>query len=170
MLVSPYSAHIAAINLEGKILLVKRRDVPVWVIPGGGGEKGETTKQTALREFREETGVDLENQEIYLAARYRPFQRAGRYKFLYYTYVSELLSLSLTEESSDYNFFKLSELPQPMSLYERKRIFTAFKAIVNQVSIEKTDHIDTWSEILHQLKNPLRALYLIGLVIIRKSN
>lgn len=39
-----------------KLLLVKRRDVPVWVFPGGGIEKGETPERAVVREVFEESG------------------------------------------------------------------------------------------------------------------
>lgn len=42
-----------------KILLVKRRDIPVWVLPGGGIEKGETDEEAAVRETKEESGYDI---------------------------------------------------------------------------------------------------------------
>ncbi|KKQ07999.1 MAG: hypothetical protein US18_C0004G0011 [Parcubacteria group bacterium GW2011_GWB1_36_5] len=42
-----------------KILLVKRRDVPVWVIPGGGIETGETPGKAVIREAKEESGFDI---------------------------------------------------------------------------------------------------------------
>jgi len=34
-----------------EILLVKRRDVPVWVVPGGGIEKNETPEDAVVREI-----------------------------------------------------------------------------------------------------------------------
>lgn len=42
-----------------KILLVKRRDVPVWVIPGGGIEARESPEKAAIRETKEESGFDI---------------------------------------------------------------------------------------------------------------
>lgn len=42
-----------------KIILVKRRDVPVWVIPGGGIEGNETPERAAIREAKEESGFDI---------------------------------------------------------------------------------------------------------------
>jgi len=46
---------------DDQVLLVKRAKPPItweWSIPGGGQELGETTGEAALRELKEETGVD----------------------------------------------------------------------------------------------------------------
>ncbi|MBR6044860.1 MAG: NUDIX domain-containing protein [Ruminococcus sp.] len=45
---------------EGRILLVKRCDCGKWGIPGGLMEYGETLAQAAVREAREETGLEIE--------------------------------------------------------------------------------------------------------------
>lgn len=47
----------------GEILLIKRGNPPrqgQWSLPGGRIEWGETSEAAALRELREETGVDAE--------------------------------------------------------------------------------------------------------------
>lgn len=44
---------------SGHILLAKRCDCGKWGIPGGLMEYGETLAQTAVREAKEETGLDV---------------------------------------------------------------------------------------------------------------
>ena len=39
-----------------QVLLIMRRDVPVWVLPGGGIEPSETPETAIVREMEEETG------------------------------------------------------------------------------------------------------------------
>lgn len=56
----PTLAAIVAIIDNGKVLLTKREDFEVWCLPGGGVEDGESLAEAAIREAREETGVDVE--------------------------------------------------------------------------------------------------------------
>ncbi len=44
---------------QGRILLQKRTDGDWWSLPAGGMEPGETPTQTATREVREETGLEI---------------------------------------------------------------------------------------------------------------
>ncbi|MHC5373699.1 NUDIX hydrolase [Enterococcus sp. LJL120] len=46
-------------DAQEKILLVKRRDIPFWDLPGGGVESGETAEVAAIREVLEETGLEV---------------------------------------------------------------------------------------------------------------
>ena len=47
-------------NNDNKIMLVKRRDVSFWDLPGGRRDSNETIEDCAVREFREETGYIVE--------------------------------------------------------------------------------------------------------------
>jgi 8-oxo-dGTP diphosphatase len=50
-------------NAEGEILLIKRGKPPHygrWMVPGGTLEWGETLEAAAIREVREETGIEIE--------------------------------------------------------------------------------------------------------------
>lgn len=53
------SASTIVLNENGEILLIKgpRRG---WEMPGGQVEEGESLKEAAVRETKEETGIDIE--------------------------------------------------------------------------------------------------------------
>ena len=59
------------VKVNGECLLCKRghkASYPnTWSVPGGHIEKGETTKEGALREFYEETDIDISDYDLDLA-------------------------------------------------------------------------------------------------------
>jgi len=64
---SPASAAAAVVLREGSLLLIRRRNEPHrgrWSIPAGYQEVDETPAQAAVREAREETGVEIEVERL----------------------------------------------------------------------------------------------------------
>lgn len=55
----PHLTADAVVVHGGEIALVRRRRDGVWALPGGFLDPGETFQTCALREFKEEAGVDL---------------------------------------------------------------------------------------------------------------
>lgn len=53
------AVNVAVIH-EGKILLTQREDFETWILPSGGVEDDENLVQAAIRETKEETGLDVE--------------------------------------------------------------------------------------------------------------
>ncbi len=51
---------VLAVSPQGEILLQRRRDTGQWALPMGKQEIGETVTECAIRETREETGVEVE--------------------------------------------------------------------------------------------------------------
>lgn len=49
---------------NGRVLLGHRRDTDWWNLPGGGMELGETVDEALLREVREETGLEVEVEQL----------------------------------------------------------------------------------------------------------
>ncbi len=53
------AASAVVVDGEGRVLLHLRADTGNWSIPGGAMEPGESIADTAVRELREETGIEV---------------------------------------------------------------------------------------------------------------
>jgi ADP-ribose pyrophosphatase YjhB (NUDIX family) len=54
------SVNVAVANGRGELLLIRRTDNDNWSLPGGAMDIGESIAQAAIRETREEAGIDCE--------------------------------------------------------------------------------------------------------------
>lgn len=66
----PTVAVLAVVERDGKLLLVRRANAPdrgLWGFPGGRVEPGETLVDAAVRELREETGVEASAEDVLTA-------------------------------------------------------------------------------------------------------
>ncbi len=96
-------------NKKNEVLLIKRRDIPVWVLPGGGIEERETPEQAVIRELFEETGYTT--QIVRQVAKYFPYNKLTR---VTYFFECEILSGKPYRgpETKDVEFFSLNNLPK----------------------------------------------------------
>jgi ADP-ribose pyrophosphatase YjhB (NUDIX family) len=54
------SVNVVVTNAGGDVLLIRRSDNQNWAVPGGAIDLGESMVQAAVRETKEETGIDCE--------------------------------------------------------------------------------------------------------------
>jgi ADP-ribose pyrophosphatase YjhB (NUDIX family) len=54
------SVNVAVSDDAGRILLIRRSDNDNWALPGGAVDIGESLAQAAVRETKEESGIDCE--------------------------------------------------------------------------------------------------------------
>ena len=54
------SVNVVVVNDAGEILMIRRSDNENWAVPGGAIDLGESMTQAAIRETKEESGIDCE--------------------------------------------------------------------------------------------------------------
>lgn len=91
-----------------EVLLIKRRDVPVWVLPGGGIDLHESSEDAIVREILEETGFTVKVTR--LIGDYIPINRLAKRTHLFECSISSG-EQTLSEETKDIAFFPLEKLP-----------------------------------------------------------
>ena len=106
-----------AIVSEGQVLLVKRSETAgkypnFWAVPMGGIEKGETFREGAARELKEETMLDINPKNlVYLGT-----IKDGVYNRLTKIYKAEMDGKpkpTLDHEHVDYGYYDKDSLPRP---------------------------------------------------------
>jgi len=100
--------RVAVINEKREILLSKRGDFGVWALPGGRVDSGEWLPESAVREVKEETGLDV---EIVRAVGLYYQQGRGRTNILYEARPVGGELFARTEETLDNQFFAQDALP-----------------------------------------------------------
>jgi ADP-ribose pyrophosphatase YjhB (NUDIX family) len=104
------AALALVLNSQNEVLLVKRKDVPIWVLPGGGIEDGETPELASLRETAEETGISVSIVDH--IATYAP---VNAFTSTIYVFLCRAPASSPTrpqdQEASEVRFFSQSALP-----------------------------------------------------------
>ena len=107
---------------EGRILLVKHGYGRFnWELPGGGAEPGESIAETAVREVREETGLEAIADHV-----------TGVYDELDIDFVHFVVACHLRDpratpraegtEITTCDFWPVDALPRPLSSYTERRI------------------------------------------------
>lgn len=116
-------------NDEGKVLMQLRGDKKTWAIPGGTMELGESSVDTAKREFLEETGVEVE--AIRLLNVYTNFEEIypNGDKVQTIVFIYELKAVSeikienfQNEETQRLQFFSRDEIAQLESVSTKHRL------------------------------------------------
>ena len=106
------------VKSEGKILLLRRSEIAgkypnFWAPASGHVESGETFKEGAYREFKEETKLDIDpNSLVYLTT-----LKDSKYNRILRLYTIELSGQpepTLDEEHRDWGYFDPKSLPHPI--------------------------------------------------------
>lgn len=108
---------------EGAVLLQQRADLPLWNLPGGRVEEGESLAAAAIREVREETGLVVRPTRL-VGVYSRPLWRdGGNHTTLF---AAEVDGGDLRDadpaETRDVRFFPPAALPAALVWWNRPMI------------------------------------------------
>lgn len=136
------------------ILLILRRDVDIWVLPGGGIDPGESPVDAITREIKEESG--LVTDPIRLVAEYTPVNRLAKPTYLY---ESKVVGGQLTtgEETRSLQFFPLASLP--LNFFKIHRDFLNDALAQHDAPIhKKLTQVNYWEVLKFFSKHPITVL------------
>jgi 8-oxo-dGTP diphosphatase len=113
--------HAIVFDDMKRVLMAHRRDMDLWDLPGGGMDHGELPTDAAIRETKEETGLDVEVERLLIIA-------TTPENILGFTFLCKIVGgeITTTDESDDVRFFGQNELPEHMS--PRKRAMIEYSA------------------------------------------
>ncbi|RLI05849.1 NUDIX hydrolase [Candidatus Bathyarchaeota archaeon] len=124
---TPTLASSTLIEQNGKILLIKRKYEPgtgKWALPGGLVEFGETVEEAAIREAKEETGLNIKIKKLLgvynLITRIKSTKSERQYAIVCFQCVPKSFKLRPNHEVADIGWFKpetIKKLPLVSTTY-----------------------------------------------------
>jgi len=106
---------------EGRVLLLHRRDMDAWNLPGGQVEAGESPWEACVREVREETGLETSIERL-SGVYAKPHKDTVVFNF---DCVIIGGRLQATDEADQAAYFRLDELPETLLARQQERILDA---------------------------------------------
>jgi ADP-ribose pyrophosphatase YjhB (NUDIX family) len=138
----PLAVNVAVIDGD-RVLLTRREDFEVWCLPGGTVDEGESLAEAAVREAREETGLDV--RLAHLVGLYsRP--RLGGYHTAA-LFAGAVVGGSLRpdpREVLEVRWCSAAEVPDDLLWGQRERIEDALAGRVGVVRATGRERPDTW--------------------------
>jgi 8-oxo-dGTP pyrophosphatase MutT (NUDIX family) len=116
------SAAMAISDDAGRILLVRQTyGTKKWALPGGRQLEGESAWDTAIRECREEAGLEIGREDLSLTGLYFLSHR-NAYVHVFKAEHRSGAPVPDGAEVDEVGFFPVEELPTPVSSFTVERI------------------------------------------------
>ena len=135
----PYLGVNIAILQDGNILLTRREDFEIWCLPGGGVDEGETLAEAALRETREETGLEVVLTRL-VGIYSRPAWRTDSSHVVVFAATPHGGQLRpQPEEVLQLRFFAPQDIPAELVAGQRRRIQDALEGVCGAVWLQNIE-------------------------------
>ncbi|MEW5773913.1 MAG: NUDIX hydrolase [Thermodesulfobacteriota bacterium] len=136
--VNPVPTVDVVIFLPGQgVVLVERRNPPLgFALPGGFVDYGETVERAAVREAREETGLDVELTGL-LGVYSHPSRDARLHTIsvVFTAQARDTAALRAGDDAAGVRVFPLESLPGSLA-FDHARILADYRAMMSRVSPE----------------------------------
>ena len=123
-----------AIIRSGQILLTQREDFEAWCLPGGNVDAGESAAQAAVREAREETGLDVQLERLVGIYSMPRWGNGGAHVVVF---AARPAGGSLQPQAGEVvaaRYFDPDALPEPLFGWHRQRIRDALNGVGGSVA------------------------------------
>lgn len=133
-------ASVLIFNKNKQLLIVKPTYKEGWSIPGGGVDVGESPKTAAIREIKEEIGLDLKDI-ILICVNYTSVQgiKPETLQFVFYggtLETDEINKIILDKnENSEFRFVEISEANILLNERQKHQLPFCLEAIKNQQAV-----------------------------------
>jgi 8-oxo-dGTP diphosphatase len=110
---------------EGIVLIRRRNPPPGWALPGGFVDYGESLEEAAVREAREETGLDVTGLRQFHA--YSDPQRDPRHHSISVVFLAQSVGIPQAgDDARECEVFPLESLPEPLA-FDHRRILEEYR-------------------------------------------
>ena len=126
-------------NELGEILMVKEKVDGYWALPGGWADVGYTPAEVAVKEVREETGLEVKTVRLLavIDKKNHPHPPEGWYVYKIFILCKKMGGniLSDTTETSDVQYFSLKNIPplsEPRNVYSQIKLMFEYRDNANK--------------------------------------
>ena len=137
-----------------EVVILKRRDVPVWVLPGGGVDLNESFEEAVIREIWEETG--LRAKIVRKSGHYFPINKLAKETHVFVCQEIEG-TLSTGEETREIGYFPISNLPKNFFIVHHDWLEDALNNITKTV-LKPITRVSYWNFFKYTLRHPYKVL------------
>lgn len=112
-----FTADVIALTDDNRVLLIKRGWDPhkgAWALPGGHVDPGETSRDAASRELREETGVDVNPSHLWQLGVFDDPNRDPRGRYVTAAYIAHVANNTTAtpgDDAVEARWFPINQLP-----------------------------------------------------------